>query len=186
MGIAESTPDELPSDAEEQLRNGEQQLTSGRRLRRLPSARCALSRLQKLYVSGTGCASARGDRGAARAAHPGARLQQTRAPARRPVSPPRLTRLYLGSNWPPGAARRLRAAAELAPLRSRAILCGAFRARCCAWWRCSRCRWATTGCARAARGAAAHDGPARSLALRQPLRGIPARCCAWAACTSST
>lgn len=55
MGIAESTPDELPSDAEEQLRNGEQQLElSGRRLRRLPSAVCALSRLQKLYVSGTG------------------------------------------------------------------------------------------------------------------------------------
>ncbi|KAL4671899.1 hypothetical protein H8957_010031 [Semnopithecus entellus] len=49
MGIAESTPDELPSDAEEQLRSGEQQLElSGRRLRRLPSAVCAL------YVSGTG------------------------------------------------------------------------------------------------------------------------------------
>lgn len=135
MGIAESTPDELPSDAEEQLRNGEQQLElSGRRLRRLPSAVCALSRLQKLYVSGTGLRAAR------RRSRSCASCASWRSTSTNSSACPTAQAAFRASRASTWAANWPLALPDFAQLQSLRCLwiegnfCGAFRARCCAWW----------------------------------------------------
>ncbi|XP_015672031.1 leucine-rich repeat-containing protein 10B [Protobothrops mucrosquamatus] len=99
-GGSSGREERLPSVAEEQLSGGDQMLElSGRHLRKLPTPVCALSTLQKLYVSGTGITELPEEIGG---------LQELRILAldfnKLEEVPetlcrlPHLTRLYLGSN----------------------------------------------------------------------------------------
>ncbi|XP_063148980.1 leucine-rich repeat-containing protein 10B [Candoia aspera] len=99
-GGSSGKEERLPSVAEEQLSGGDQMLElSGRHLRKLPIPVCALSTLQKLYISGTGITELPEEIGG---------LQELRILAldfnKLEEVPetlcrlPHLTRLYLGSN----------------------------------------------------------------------------------------